>query len=68
MKEKIRNPQPTSGVFFVTDRTDLSLDKARRLLRQTYRLSGPETPVVSISGETAMVRARRVIIVVKNTP
>lgn len=68
MKEKLRNPQPTSGVFFVTDRTDLSLDKARRLLRQTYRLSGPETPVVSISGETAMVRARRVIIVVKNTP
>lgn len=68
MKEKIRNPQPTSGVFFVTDRTDLSLDKARRLLRQTYRLSGPETPVVSISGQTAMAGARRVEIVFKNTP
>lgn len=68
MKKEIRNPQPTSGVFFVTDRTDLSLEEARRLLREANRLSGPETPVVSISGQTAMARARRVEIVFKNTP
>jgi hypothetical protein len=49
------------ATFFVSPDRDMSLEEAKKILRETKRLSLPETPVVSVSDAT--FRATRMKIV-----
>lgn len=67
MKNNV-NLEPTQGTFFVKVDSDIPLSVAKKMLEHAQRMSKPEVPVISVSGESTTGCAKRTEIVFKNTP